>query len=126
MVNVTEILSNAIIMDGLNNKSSRWFLQNLADNSNISEIDLIKAAEIGLNPTQQLSVAFIKFNRITDEEVIKGDYLISQFMLNEGVQLPITELHQGWLAIMPTSAEHCDDSMKRWNQLHQKTACVWL
>ena len=120
MVNVTEILSNAIIMDGLNNKSNRWFLRNLADTPSMSEIDLNKATEIGLNPDQQLSVAFIKFNRITDEEVIKGDYLISQFMLNEGVQLPITELHQGWLAIMPTSAEYCDDSMKRWNQLHQK------
>lgn len=120
MVNVTEILSNAIIMDGLNNKSSRWFLQNLAENPNISEMDLIKAIEIGLNPEQQLSVAFIKLKRIADDEYIKGDHIINQFMLNQGIQLPITDLHQGWLAIMPTSTDCCDDSMKLWNKLHQE------
>ena len=120
MVNVTEILSNAIIMDGLNNKSSRWFLQNLADNPHVSEIDLIKATEIGFDPAQRLSVAFIKSNRIADEELIKGDHIISQFMLNEGIQLPIAELHQGWLALMPTSSEYCSDSMKLWHKLHQQ------
>lgn len=120
MVQVTEILSNAIIMDSLNNKSSRWLIQDLASNPNLSELDLIKAKKIGIESTQQLSVAFIKLNRIANEDLIKEDYIISQFMLNEGIQIPITELHQGWLAILPTPSVCFNDSMKLWNKLHRQ------
>lgn len=119
MVNVTEGLSNAIIMDDLNNKSNRWFLQYLADTPHMSEIDLLKAKELGIDPSQQLSVAFINLNSIGNGGLIKGQHLLRQFMLNEGVQLPVCEFHQGWLAIMPTTQACCEQIQQIWNNLHQ-------
>ncbi|QRV23385.1 PucR family transcriptional regulator [Marinomonas foliarum] len=119
MVNVTERLSNAIIMDDLNNKSNRWFLQHLADTPHLSEIDLLKAKELGIAPCQSLSVAFINLNNIGNEGLIKVQYLLRQFMANEGVEFPVCEFHQGWLAVMPMTQSCSEKIEKIWNSLYQ-------
>lgn len=119
MVNVTERLSNAIIMDDLNSKSNRWFFQHLAATPHLSEIDLLKAKELGIDPNQQLSVAFINLNSIGNEGLIKVQYLLRQFMANEGVEFPVCEFHQGWLAVIPTPKSCCEKIEKIWNSLYQ-------
>lgn len=101
MVTVTQLISNAIIMDDLKQKSAKWFIQYLADCPRVSELDLDKSMELGLTTDHPCSVAFIHQQQGDKQQRISLHYLIEQFIERHHSPYPMIEYQNGWLAVLP-------------------------
>uniref|UniRef100_UPI0036D40B04 PucR family transcriptional regulator n=2 Tax=Gammaproteobacteria TaxID=1236 RepID=UPI0036D40B04 len=120
LVNITELISNAIIMDDLKNKSAKWFIQHLASSLYVTDLDLNKASELGINPNQALSIAFINLVDVESSSIITCQYLIEQFAREHKSPLPITEYHHGWLAVIPRIEQSESKTLEFWQLLQDR------
>ncbi|CAH0525803.1 PucR family transcriptional regulator [Vibrio hippocampi] len=116
MVTVTELISNAIIMDDLEHKSIKWFIQYLADCPRVSEVDMEKATELGLCLNQPYSVAFLRLQNQQPQQSVKVHYLIEQFIQGQHSPFPLVEYQHGWLAILPLANQRGSE-IAQWRDL---------
>tara|TARA_R110001583_G_scaffold9433_3_gene44747 strand:- start:6277 stop:7470 length:1194 start_codon:yes stop_codon:yes gene_type:complete len=117
MVRVTELLSNAIMMAHLEQKSTRWLMQNLLENDQPSRMTLIKAAELGIDINSLLSVAVIKPCLDQTSGFVRCQFLLNRFISEHGSELPLIEYHNGWLLSIPIVDDSENHIFKRWERL---------
>lgn len=107
-------------MDDLKNKSAKWFIQHLASSLYVTDLDLNKASELGINPNQALSIAFINLVDVESSSIITCQYLIEQFAREHKSPLPITEYHHGWLAVIPRIEQSESKTLEFWQLLQDR------
>lgn len=121
MVQVTEVISNAIVQDNLIGQSTRLFLTRLINGyADTPELIHLRAADLGLSDTRPYAVLALRLKGFTQH--INGDDPAEQWKLihqrslleekftellkRRGIDWPVLEYEQDLLAIWPTDAVH--------------------
>ncbi|MDO6562413.1 PucR family transcriptional regulator ligand-binding domain-containing protein [Amphritea sp. 1_MG-2023] len=120
MVQVTEVICNAIVQDNLIGQSTRLFLTRLINGyADTPELIHLRAADLGLSDTRPYAVLAVRlkgFNQRLRDDPAEQWKLIHQRSLLEdkltellkrrGIDWPVLEYEQDLLAIWPTDAQH--------------------
>ncbi|MHA2937307.1 PucR family transcriptional regulator ligand-binding domain-containing protein [Vibrio sp. RC27] len=122
MVTVTERLSNAIIQDTFSQRSKQWFIQQLIHSStHVPPIALTQARTLGLDCDVELTVAVLRTELPNDTVNESSVFVMQEFLLRYQSPFPITEIHNGWVLIVPTQSfdqpSYSEKGLEIWHAL---------
>ncbi|RKF18009.1 PucR family transcriptional regulator [Alginatibacterium sediminis] len=119
MVEVTELICNAIIQDNLMTHSLQHFISQIINSSGeLSSLSQLRASEFGLDLNSPVAIAFLQA-RQTD--IIKIDSWL--FQLNQWLRLmrspyPTVEHHSGWYVLISIDAKDSTEQQRsQWQEL---------
>ncbi len=121
MVQVTEVISNAIVQDNLIGQSTRLFLTRLINGyADTPELIHLRASDLGLSDSRPYAVLAVRLKGFSqridrDDPADQWKFIherslledkLTELLMRRGIDWPVLEYEQDLLAIWPTNAAH--------------------